>query len=220
MGADEYINDQVRTLRFFYRSMIDAHPGDNGILNFMKAHTRLMWEAFQGKDASVAVEFSNHHPDLIGEPPEKIMSYPLTLADCEMTVLDQYGFVSWEEAKDAGTFQIPFEQAVNAVVHGNILRLDKQIRAHPEIVRMKSQFGHKAGLIHYIAANGVEIWRQIVSSNAPEVLELLLFSGADPDQKNNIYGGSGLRTLIETSDHPFRAGVGNELLRLLENNVK
>ena len=90
--------------------------------------------------------------------------------------------------------------------------LQALLAKYPNLVGDKSSFGHKASLVQYLAANGVEIWRQYISENVIDVLELLIEYGADPDTENNIYGGSNLRSLIETSDHTFKAGKADEML--------
>jgi len=79
-----------------------------------------------------------------------------------------------------------------------------------------SNFGHRAKLIHYIAANGVETYRQITPFNLVAITELLLDQGCDPYADHNIYGGNGnIIDLIATSAHPNEAGVAKDLMTLI-----
>jgi len=71
-------------------------------------------------------------------------------------------------------------------------------------------------LIHYIAANGVETYRQIIPFNLVAITELLLDQGCDPYADHNIYGGNGnIIDLIATSAHPNEAGVAKDLMTLI-----
>jgi ankyrin repeat protein len=70
--------------------------------------------------------------------------------------------------------------------------------------------------LHYVAANGVEGYRQKTPKNAVEIAELLLKAGAEVDATAEIYGGGATTLgLAATSIHPQRAGVQIALLQLL-----
>ncbi|MFT5570720.1 MAG: hypothetical protein ACI9RP_002777, partial [Cyclobacteriaceae bacterium] len=185
------------------------------IEKWLKDQVDILWEAYQSADPRSAVELKNFHPDLIGENDDVIFSKGITYADIESTVLEEYGYINWEEVKDQGVINAKFEAVVNIVLSGNLDKMKEAIIKYPEVINEKSQFGHKAGVIHYLAANGVEIWRQYLSANSVKMMELLMEAGADPDADNNIYGGSTLRSLIETSDHTFKSGLMDQMLERL-----
>jgi hypothetical protein len=69
-----------------------------------------------------------------------------------------------------------------------------------------------------MAANGVEISRQVVPRNLPELVELLIESGADVDACARAYGAD-LRPLdlLLTSGHPHAAGVTADVAALLRD---
>ena len=73
-------------------------------------------------------------------------------------------------------------------------------------------------MLHYLAANGVEIHRQVVPGNAAAVAELLLAHGAGVDATATAYGGE-LTTLdlLLSSAHPAHAGVTAELAAVLRS---
>jgi ankyrin repeat protein len=86
----------------------------------------------------------------------------------------------------------------------------------PELVRARSSREHYCTLLHYVAANGVENWRQRTPRNIVEVAEALLDNGAEVDAVAQMYGGDCTTLgLAATSIHPERAGVQIPLLQLL-----
>jgi hypothetical protein len=70
--------------------------------------------------------------------------------------------------------------------------------------------------LHYAAANGVEIYRQVVPLNLAELVALLIDGGADVDAPARAYGAD-LRPLdlLLTSGHPHEAGVTGDVAALL-----
>ena len=61
--------------------------------------------------------------------------------EIENIILEEYSFISWQDVKDAGKFDLTFERAVNAVLAGDTIRVREMIRENPELVSQKSQFG-------------------------------------------------------------------------------
>ena len=102
---------------------------------------------------------------------------------------------------------VRFEAAADAIVAGDLERLRRLLVDHPELIRARSVRNHRAMLLHYVGANGVEGWRQHTPPNAVEVLELLLASGAEVDATADMYGGSTTLGLMATSLHTERAGL-------------
>lgn len=73
-------------------------------------------------------------------------------------------------------------------------------------------------LLHYVASNGVELWRQNVPRNLPAICEMLLLKGANASAKMSVYGGYyDTLSLLLTSAHPKAAGLMDELALLLKN---
>ena len=101
------------------------------------------------------------------------------------------------------------------MVHGDLATLESLLRAHPDLVHARStrvtHFDppvHRATLLHYVAANGVEGYRQKTPQNAVAVATMLLRAGADPDALADMYGGQhATMSLLVSSDHPARAGL-------------
>lgn len=145
------------------------------------------------------------------------------LADAQFIIARAHGFTSWatfathlEGLARTGSATSTFESAADAIVIGDIAKLDRLLRENPELIRERSTREHRAALLHYVAANGVENYRQETPKNAVDIAELLLERGAEVDAEADVYGG-GARTLglAATSVHPFKAGVQNELIDVL-----
>ena len=111
-----------------------------------------------------------------------------------------------------------FEEAVDAVISGGIETLKSLLRRELDLIRMRSSRAHRAMLIHYVAANGVEDERQRTPVNAVDVANVLIDAGAEIDA-TFLDGGSGTTPLVSlvTSFHPHKAGVAAELVRVFVN---
>jgi ankyrin repeat protein len=75
---------------------------------------------------------------------------------------------------------------------------------------------HRAQLLHYVASNGVEGYRQRTPANVLDVARLLLETGSDPNAVAYLYGGAcTTMSLLVSSAHPAKAGKHAPLVDLL-----
>ncbi len=146
----------------------------------------------------------------------------LVLADVQFVIARDHGFESWprfakhiEGLTRQGSPASRFEAAVEAVVAGEVAKLELLLGEDPGLVRERSTFLHHATLLHYVGANGVEDYRQKTPKNAVRIAEVLLRAGADINAIADIYGGSDTLGLVATSVWPFLAGVQEALIDLL-----
>jgi hypothetical protein len=146
------------------------------------------------------------------------------LADAQFVIARSHGFESWPKfvrglealARDGASDESRFEAAADAVVSGDSETLRRLLDEEPQLIRMRSMREHGAALLHYVSANGVEGYRQKTPKNVVDIAELLLNAGADVNVTANVYGGGCMTLgLVATSGHPERAGVQEELMRLL-----
>ena len=77
-----------------------------------------------------------------------------------------------------------FEEAVDAVISGDTKTLKSLLEREPDLIRMRSSRAHRAMLIHYVAANGVEDERQRTPVNAVDVAHVLIDAGAEIDPRS------------------------------------
>src|SRR5579864_3303674 len=160
---------------------------------------------------------------------EAIRVSAFDIEDARMTLAKWYCFQDFaalsEFAKSvANDPQIrDFEAAVEATIAGDLDALKALLKANPELARARSSRvccfdppRHRATLLHYIAANGVEGYRQKTPGNAPEISRELLRSGADANALANLYGGgASVMCMLISSSHPKEAGVRAELVEVL-----
>ncbi len=216
-----YINSDVATAVQLYTGLCYPIP-QLTIKEFLQQAAEQLYEAHWSDNPSAAVLIKNWHPELIGLSDEAIMQTPFAYTDAQITVAREHGFKSWSEVERLGKkrFDQAFETAVDAVVSGDLLLLRALLSQHPQLVQQQSRFGHQATLLHYVAANGVETYRQQVPLNVVEIAHTLLQAGADPAAEMRVYGGRfTVHDLVESSGHPDRAGVQNKLLTLLKNTA-
>jgi ankyrin repeat protein len=101
-----------------------------------------------------------------------------------------------------------FEAAVEAVIAGDLDALRPLLREHPELVHARSARPHRATLLHYIAANGVEEERQKTPPNAVEIARTLFEAGAEADALADMYEGQyATLSMLVSSCHPAKAGL-------------
>src|SRR6202022_2303794 len=153
----------------------------------------------------------------------------LTLDDARLAVARTYDFLdcpslrTWGEAVSQHGPVLEFESAVEAVVNGDLAALEDALRRDPALARARSSrvccFGppvHRATLLHYVAANGVEAYRQKTPPNAVEIARTLLQAGAEPDALADMYGAECTTMgMLVSSDHPAKAGLQVPLVELL-----
>src|SRR5262249_29450772 len=164
------------------------------------------------------VEIANWHPELTGCSEDEIWSARLGERDYLDAVARGHGYSDWSAAIAAEpTRPMPrFERCVDDILAGDVDAVAGSLRAHDDLVTMRSHWGHRATLLHYLAANGVEIYRQRVPANAPDLARLLLENGADVAAKANMYGGERATLgMLLSSGHPAHAGVTAQLADVL-----
>jgi ankyrin repeat protein len=144
-----------------------------------------------------------------------------SLADAQFFIAQAHGFENWARFADhirQTNHDSPFGAAADAVVHGDLPALERLVAANPELVRARSERVHRATLLHYVAANGVEDFRQRTPPNAVAIARFLLDRGAEVDALAHTYGNDRYQTtmnLLMSSVHPADAGVQSSLVATL-----
>jgi ankyrin repeat protein len=154
---------------------------------------------------------------------EKLAGSGPKLTAAQFVIARAHGFESWPKFQKhvaamakKGSAVERFEAAADAIVNGKIGVLKRMLREDPELIRMRSTREHRAMLLHYAAANGVEQHRQKTPKNIVRITEALLAAGAEIDATAELYGGGATTLgLAATSIYPQRAGVQEALIQLL-----
>lgn len=150
----------------------------------------------------------------------------ISLADAQFILARAHGFESWPKFGNhlaaltrANSPASAFELAADAIVSGDLPTVKRLIEDNSDLIHQHSTREHRATLLIYVAANGVENYRQRTPENIVAIAELLLKAGADVNAAANVYGGhSTTLGLAATSIHPERAGIQEELLDVLIRN--
>ena len=162
------------------------------------------------------------HPRFRGKSIADGRAAKLDFADAQAVIALEYGFETWADLK-AFTEAInrdgpiaQFEKAVQAVISGDIVSLQRMLRENPELARARSTRRHHATLLHYIAANGVEGGRQKTPANAVEIAKLLLQAGSEVDALADMYDQKcTTMSMLVSSCHPANAGLQGALAETL-----
>ena len=146
------------------------------------------------------------------------------LVDAQQLVARAHSYDTWTQFADeidglrqhAPTSE--FERAADAIVDGDLATLEHLLTRHPGLVRARSARTHHATLLHYVAANGVEDFRQRTPPNAVAIATRLLEAGAEVDALADTYGGGTAQTtmnLLVSSAHPAERGLQSALADVL-----
>jgi ankyrin repeat protein len=169
------------------------------------------------------VDTDARHIDEIEQFARSKLAGSCALTAAQFVIARAHGFESWpkmakhlETLARANSAVSAFEAAADAIVSGDLGTLERLLREQPDLIRARSTREHRATLLHYVSANGVEGYRQKTPKNAAAVARLLLRAGAEVDAEADVYGG-GCTTLglVATSQHPLRAGVQNDLIDVM-----
>ena len=171
-------------------------------------------------DSDVLRRVQKYHPNA-NQPPEVFVA-AFSLADAQLVTAREHGFDSWlafarhiEQFNREMSVVSMFERAIDALIDGDLNTLAGLLSENPALVQARSTRLHRATLLHYVAANGLENYRQKSPANAVQIAKLLLESGADVDAVAEIYGRSTALSLVASSIPPRRAGVQLALVETL-----
>ena len=145
------------------------------------------------------------------------------VTEAQFVIARAHGFQSWpklarhiESLAHRGSSVARFERAADAVVAGDESALERLLEEEPELIRARSMREHRATLLHYVSANGVEGYRQKTPRNIARIAAILLRAGAEVDAEADVYGGGATTLgLAATSAPPDDAGVQIPLLEVL-----
>ncbi len=211
-----YISDEVYRIRLLHELIIFDwydHPDTFSLVN---AYSISLYRQYAIGFPASAIELQNWHPQCIGQPKEEVFAMELSQVDVQLAVARMFGYIDWTDVIERMTdMDIEYERTIDLMLSGDVNGFRRKVKIRPELATMHSPLGHRAGLIHYLTANGLETTRQITPYAAPEMLQILLDAGADPEMSSNIYGGSQAIDLIQSSAHPQAAGVVEAMIRIL-----
>lgn len=187
-----------------------------------KEQAKALFKAILAGEESAHWRFKWIHPRFRGHPVSAVRTTTLAPADAQLVLAREYHFENWDElAKFAETVRedgavARFEAAVDAIVAGDIDALRGMLEKNPELAHARSSRAHHATLLHYLAANGVEDYRQMTPPNAVAIAQLLLSAGAEPDALADMYDEKCTTlSMLVSSSPPHAAGLQGALAETL-----
>jgi len=212
-----YIDESIGRVIHMHQAILDRRLEYPSIFEELNAYANNLYDHFRQGNRTSTVEVSNYHPDFIGKRPAQIINSEIGLEDFQLVIAREYGFKYWKQVEDLKTtpLNIPFEKCVDDLLSGDLVLLKATLVQNPDLMKMRSQYGHQAGLIHYLGSNGVELWRQVVPQNLVRLLKLLIDFNVDTSMQANIYGSNNLLGLLTSSGHPWKAGVARDAIGIL-----
>ena len=208
-------------------------------LSAYELQARHLLDSFRSGDRDVVDIVWHKHPRFLRDDVpwaaqpltcQQVQQAPFDEFDARLTLARWYDFENWRWLRswvlavaDPASPVTWFESAVEAVVAGDLTSLRALLSAHPELVRARSTRvapfdppQHRATLLHYVAANGVEGYREVSPPNAVEVARALLDAGAEVDALADMYGGKcTTMSMLVSSGHPYNAGLQTTLAETL-----
>jgi hypothetical protein len=154
---------------------------------------------------------------------QRVATGNAALHQAQFVIARAHGFPSWPrfirhitDSANSQSASAIFEQATDAIVRGDLPVLSLLLQRHPTLIHARSTREHKATLLHYVSANGMENYRQRTPANIIAITTALLDAGADVNATCEVYGGGAdTMGLVVTSAHPRAAGVQIALADLL-----
>lgn len=213
-----YVSDAVAAITELYDYLSSPAFRTRSIRDQLERQAHTLSVAHAKADRRVQFQIGSWWPEAAGRSTADIMASTFDLEAALLTIAREYGFESWAVVESLGDTapDQEFEAAVDATLAGDLEGLRDMLRNAPDLATASSAYGHRATLLHYLGANGVESHRQRVPLNAVEVAGLLIDLGADVMAEANVYGGGQTPfALMVTSAHPAAAGVAGGLAEVL-----
>jgi ankyrin repeat protein len=214
-------------------------PFDTPLERYAEQAAQLL-DAYRARDAHVLQLIHMKHPRFLDPEVKWLARHDVTdddirnanlgMDDAQLVLARGYDFLDWPALsafadamtrRDSPAYE--FECAVEATINGDLPALQRLLVANPDLVRVRSTricpFDppvHGAMLLHYVACNGVEGYRQKSPPNAAEIAKALLEAGAQPDAPAHLYGGEWTTMgLLVSSSPPRDAGTQVPLVHTL-----
>jgi hypothetical protein len=215
-----FVHDHVASVRALYADLIGVDAWERSGHEQVLLLAERLADGHRERHPGAAVELGNWHPDPGVRTDAAVFDRSLGTADFLATVSRGQGYVDAADvATDEHRPSAPFEATVDAMLSGEIDLVADALDGDPALATATSHWPHRATLLHYATANGVEIHRQVVPSNLPDLVALIVARGADVNATSFAYGGDQRPLgLLLTSGHPHLAGVTERVADILRAN--
>lgn len=213
-----YQHDDVKTVRRHCRRYLPEHPYELSVRELLGLECSALVDALAEGDPVARVQLGHWCPPQFRNDSAHRHDSAVARRIMQFCVAREHGYANWSAVQSDATRHDPvFEHCVDCTVSGQLTRLEQLIDVYPEVVYARSPYPHRATLLHYLAADGVELRRQTSPYNARAIAELLIDAGADVNAEAGQVAGSPLRplTLLRSSPHALQAGTREAIAEVL-----
>ena len=214
-----YIAPGIQAVRDLHANVLSQDLFLDSIRDRLATQAANIVEGHRAGNTAVVFHLQSWCPGLVGAGEREIMESRVSTELARESIAREYGYQNWTEVEELSNTYLDaaFENAVDAVISGELASLEEMIRIRPSLITQCSQYGHRATLLHYLGANGVESYRQVTPLNAAEIAHCLIEAGSDINASARMYGGSTPLALVATSAHPHNAGVASAIIDVFRN---
>jgi hypothetical protein len=197
-------------------------------LDHLKHQAKDLLKAHAARSLEAAQRIREFHPNFKTASDAAIFAAPLRLADVQLTIAREYGFVSWtrlkarvERSRPAGRASLPhheriedavFRRAVELLDAGDVAGLRTHLKQHPNLVHQRvvfegANYFRNPTLLEFVAENPVR--HGTLPENIVAVAKAILEAGAERPAVNDTLG------LVCSGRVPRECGVQRPLIDLL-----
>jgi hypothetical protein len=212
-----WISAPVRDVRDLYGDLVGPSAAVRTRFEQLQVLAGRLADGHRGRHPGAYVELSNWNPALVGLRPEHVWDRRLDPSDFVLAVARARGYDGVDGVVPDDVMPSPgYETAVDTMLAGDLGGLRALLDDDPSLTARRSHWPHGATLLHYATANGVEIYRQVVPRNLPELVTLLVDRGSDVNAAARAYGSEVTALgLLLSSGHPHEAGLTAEVAAVL-----
>jgi hypothetical protein len=215
--GDVWISEPVRQVRELYGDLVGGAALVQTRFEHVQVLADRLADGHRRHHPGAYVELVNWNPALGGLRPEQLWARWLDRSDVVLAVARARGYDDVDQVvSDDVVPSATYETAVDTMLAGDLDGLQTLLDDEPDLTAHVSHWPHRATLLHYATANGVEIHRQVVPRNLPTIVALLTDRGADVNASAHAYGSEvAVLGLLLSSSHPRDAGVTAEVAAVL-----
>jgi len=166
-----WVSEPVRQVQDLYGDLVGSSALTRTRFEQLQVLANRLADGHRQRHPGAHVELSNWNPALVGLAAGQLWDRQLDRSDFVVAIARARGYEDLAQVvPDDVVPSSPFETAVDTMLAGDLDGLRVVLDEDPTLTAQRSHWPHRATLLHYTAANGVEIHRQVVPLNLPAIV--------------------------------------------------